>query len=209
MKEIKDGIIKTAIFDMDGTIYQLDGDNDGFINSTLHKIIKRNTINYFSRKENISPEEAILLIQEINTKHSHMSLYVADHYHISRKDFFDQVWDIEPQGIVSNFRDSIEVLKELSKTGIELILVTQAPSIWQNKVFTLMGIQNVFKQVITAENFLNKTEVFPNIAKGLNPKTVIAIGDQLDSDIAPAQELGFYTFHVKSPNDLLKLLENE
>lgn len=209
MKKIKDGQIKTAIFDMDGTIYQLDGDNGGWKNSTLQKKVKSNSAKLVSSKENISLSEAEAVIDELNQKGTFLSLYAVEKYGLTRKEFFDEVWNIDPSTIVTNYQEALTVLTELAKLNIELILLTQAPQVWQNNVFTFLNLQNIFSEIHTGENYLHKADVFPLIAKTRNPKTILSVGDQIHTDIAPAEEQGFHTFHATSPKDLLKLINND
>jgi len=208
MKVVKDGPIKTAIFDMDGTIYQLDGDNGGWKNSTLQKIVKVNSAKLVAKRENISLTKAKYIIDELNQKGTFLSLYAVEKYNITRKEFFDEVWNINAESIVTNYKEALEVITELAKIKIELILLTQAPQVWQKNVFSFLGLHNIFNEIHTGENFLHKTDVFPLIAKSRNPQTVLAIGDQLDTDITPAAKEGFCTFHVTSPLDLLKLVND-
>ena len=209
MKELSEGKIKTIVFDMDGTIYQLDGDDNSFKNSSLHQKVKENTLKFFSEKEGVSKEEAQKIVDEINSKNIFPSTYAAEKYNITRKDFFDIVWNIDPNSIVTNYEEAIKVISEIAKMNIELILLTQAPRIWKNNVFAFLKINDIFAETYTGEEYMHKTEMFPKIAKSRNPLTVLSIGDQIETDIAPAKEQGFYTFHVNSPKDLLKLIQNE
>ncbi len=209
MRVIKDGQIKTAIFDMDGTIYQLDGDNGGWKNSTLQKKVKSNSAKLVSEKENITLEEAEAIIEDLNQKGTFLSLCAVEKYGLTRKEFFDEVWNIDPSTIVNNYQEALTVLAELAKQKIELILLTQSPQVWQNNVFSYLNLHNIFAEIHTGENYLHKTDIFPLIAQARNPKTVLSVGDQLHSDITPASEQGFHVFHVTSPKDLLKLINND
>ncbi len=209
MKEFREGKIKTTIFDMDGTIYQLDGDNNGFKNSSLHKKVKENTLKFFAEKEGISQEEAQKIIDGINSKNVFPSTFAAERYNITRKDFFDEVWNIDPNSIVTNYEDAIKVISEIAKMDIEMILLSQAPRVWKNNVFAFLNISDIFAEAYTGEEYMHKTEMFPKIAKSRNPLTVLSIGDQIETDITPAKEQGFYTFLVNSPKDLLKLIQDE
>lgn len=209
MKEIREGKIKTIVFDMDGTIYQLDGENNGFKKSSLHKNVKQNTLRYFAEKEGVSPEEAQSIVDDINKLGVFPSVYAANKYKITRKDFFDNVWNIDPQAIVTNYQNAVEVITKLAEQNIELILLTQAPKIWQTNVLTFLNINNLFSTIRTGEEYMEKIEILTEISKTRQPHTVLAVGDQIETDIAPAKELGFHTFHVNSPNDLLQLVQNE
>lgn len=209
MKKITDGTIKTIIFDMDGTIYQLDGDNNGFKNSSLHKLMTKNTINFFSEKESISIQDAQKLFDKLNEDHSFPSVYASEKYDITRKDFFDIVWNIDPNQIVCNFEVAVSVIQELAKRNTELILLSQAPKVWQKSVFQFLKINDLFTEIYTGEDYLHKIEMFPKISKTRHPHTILSVGDQLETDILPAKKLGFRTLHVTSPNDLLQLIQNE
>lgn len=192
---------------MDGTIYQLNGENNGYKNSSLHKEVKKNAAKFFSEREQVSLEDGLKIVEDLNNSGSILSLHAMEKYGIPKKDFYESVWNIDPQSIVVNYQEAVEVITELANRNIELILLTQSPQIWQSNVFTFIGLNNLFAKIFTADSYINKSEVYSQIAKTKNPKTILAIGDQLESDILPAQELGFFTFLVSSPKDLKNIFQ--
>jgi len=196
----------TVIFDMDGTIYELDGDNNGFKNSSLHKAVKNNTVDFISKNEGVSKPSAEVILDELSEKNIYPSIYASEKYDITRKEFFDVVWNIDPSSIVKNYQEAVQVISEISKRNINLILLTQAPKVWQSNVFVFLNIQDLFSEIYTGEDYIHKNEVFPKIAQSRQPHSILAIGDQIETDINPAKDQGFSTFHVNSPRDLLQLI---
>jgi FMN phosphatase YigB (HAD superfamily) len=72
-----------------------------------------------------------------------------------------------------------------------------------------MELDAYFEQILTLEDYWNsKKEAFTMIKNNLwiSSSNIISVGDQEDSDILPAQELGMQTLHVKWPHDLIRLL---
>ncbi len=72
-----------------------------------------------------------------------------------------------------------------------------------------MAIKHYFDEILTLEDYWStKQEAFTKIQlkTGITAKELISIGDQIHSDIIPAQRLGMQTFHVTWPKDLLRLL---
>ena len=90
----------------------------------------------------------------------------------------------------------------LKKTK-KLIGLTAAPKIWALKVLEYLELTDIFQQVYTAEDFIeSKHEVMSLALKNSNlkPEEFLAIGDQFESDIKPAQALQMQTFLVFNSN---------
>jgi FMN phosphatase YigB (HAD superfamily) len=198
--------IETAVFDMDGTLYQIDGKDTGYEGSNLEKKVNENALQLIQDRESCDLKIAQELLQLGLQDEIGLSNFLSQRYGITREEYFEAIWDIPPEEIVQNYEVAVEVLQKLKESELILILLTAAPMVWQQNVFNYLGLDSFFSEIYTAESFGNKGEIFEQLAQRFSPATTISIGDQFKSDIEPADALGFLTLLVKSPNDLLTIL---
>ncbi|MDO8487881.1 MAG: HAD family hydrolase [bacterium] len=202
----KETILKAIIFDMDGTLYQLDGKENTIIGSTLINQVIANSVAYVRSREDISEAEAKSIIVQAMQDEVGISRVMAQRYSISRRDYFNSAWNIEPDLIVKEFTAAVAVLRQLKVTGgLDLILLTAAPSRWMLNVINYLELEGIFKEVFSGEDFEKKDEVFVRLAEKYS-KLALSVGDQEHTDIIPAQKAGLLTLLIKHPNDLSQLL---
>lgn len=199
---------KIFIFDMDGTLYRLDGTDNGFKGSTLEAKVKENATQFIQQKENCTPEDANQIRDEGVNDSIGLSRYLGQRYGISRETYFDTVWNINPQGIIQPYASSVDAIQKLTETGAKLILLTSAPKIWAEKVLTYLGVADLFEIVFTGEQFETKEEIFRLLAGWYKPENVCSVGDQEQTDIIPAQQNGFNTVQIRSDADFEVLTKN-
>lgn len=199
--------IETAIFDMDGTLYQIDGNTTGYKNSSLESSVNANALQFILETEGCDKKQAKEILQEALLDEIGISNFLSRKYQITRKDYFNIIWNISPTGIIQNFETAVKIVNQVKTLGLNLILLTSAPAVWQETVVKYLRLSNIFDEIYAADSFGNKDEVFKQLAQRFSPSTSISIGDQLETDIKPAQELGFLTLLVKSPSELTKLLQ--
>jgi FMN phosphatase YigB (HAD superfamily) len=195
------------VYDMDGTLYQLDGENNGYKRSTLEQCVLRNAKQFIMTREGCTSEEASATLQKGLNEKIGVSSYLAEKYGISRTEYFDEVWNIDPVGIVRNFQPAqslVRIFKQASPSE-KTILLTSAPRIWAEKVLEYIGIRDVFEQLYTGEQYGTKEEIFALLAGRYNPSNIMSIGDQEATDILPAQKYGINGILIKSPSDLEQL----
>ncbi|MFH1280673.1 MAG: HAD family hydrolase [Candidatus Beckwithbacteria bacterium] len=197
---------QVIILDMDGTLYELDGENNGYSGSSLETKVLDNCRLFIVNKESCSPEQAEMIMNQGLRDRIGLSNFLAQRYGITRKQYFDEVWDIDPQGIVFNYQIPVEAITKLSQTGKKLVLLTSAPQVWQQRVAKFLGIRQYFESVYTGEDFSQKEEIFSMLAQRYEPFKILSIGDQEPTDIAPAAALGLSTLLIRNPNDLERLL---
>lgn len=194
------------IIDMDGTLYQLDGERGGYTGSKLEKNVFENAINFIKIREDCSTDEASAIYASGVAEPVGLSNYLSERYGISRSDYFDSVWDIDPTAIVQQYEIPVQTIRELKQTNIKLILVTSAPRVWMKRVLETLGIQDAFELIFTGEQFGTKNEIFKRLAGWYVPSNVVSIGDQEKTDITPAKAYGFRTLLVTSPAEVSNIL---
>lgn len=199
--------IETFIFDLDGTLYQIDGNASGYKGSSLEASVIKNAKAYILETENCTEEEANQILQQALKDSVGISRFLSERYNISRQEYFGTVWNISPVGIVKNFEIAVQVINRIRDLNLNLILLTTAPTVWQKTVLAFLGLSDHFSEIYTGDSFSNKREIFEQLAQRFSPNTSLSVGDQLETDIKPAEELGFLTLHIKSPNDLLTVLQ--
>lgn len=195
------------IFDMDGTLYELDGAKKGFKGSRLEGQVLMRAKRFIMEREDIGEQVASQLLGVALSDEIGVSRFLSERYGISRKDYFDFVWDIDPDGIITNYTMSQEVLRVLKKNdpSIKFIILTSAPKKWAQKVLSYLELDDLFESVYTGEQYGKKDEIFYMLS-GRYKGEVTSVGDQLQTDIMPAEKLGMNTVKVDGPDDLESLI---
>lgn len=195
---------QVVVFDMDGTLYELDGANKGFKGSRLESKVLQNARNFIKDKERCDDAEVQMILDQALQDPIGISKYLARRYHISRLDYFNIVWNINPTGIVQNYEVPAQMIRQLKNVDQQkkLILLTSAPRVWAQQVLDFIGIKDSFEVLYTGEQFGNKDEIFTMLAGRYIPSNILSVGDQIETDIKPAEKLGINTFQVSSPTDL-------
>lgn len=203
MTEIKKSV---KIFDMDGTVYRLTSPGNTYQGSSLEAQVNANARRLilargWANKDTVDEVMSAGLSDRVG-----LSNYLQNKFGITRQDYFDEVWNINPDGMLQDYEEAVEVIRALAATST-LILLTSAAKVWQEQVCNYLGISSLFDRVITAEDFKTKDEVFEKLSDEFDATESISIGDQLQTDIEPAAKYGFQTLLVEKPQDIKQLLE--
>jgi len=192
---------KLIIFDLDGTLYKLDGGS--FLNSKLNKKILKNVVKYIQKKLKKNKKEAEIILKKIKKKYGeNISIGLENDFKINRYDYFNFVWDIQPSQYIKKYPNLKKILAKLNK-NYEFVLMSDAPCIWINNVLNELDINIFFKnKIFSGEG--NKRKIFNNrfdeLIKKYNfkPEQIVTIGDQEESDIIPAKKLGIKTIYINN-----------
>lgn len=190
---------RLLVFDLDGTLYELDAPS--YSDSSLSDEVNSRKREFFENKlgvENV--EESLSKLRKEYGEDT--SLAVEKEYGIDRSEYFDFVWDIDPEGIIERY-DCLDNVMNLE--GRKAILTT-APRIWADKVIDNLGIRDNFEYVQTGEPDHRKPlkDAYWHLLDQMDikPERGIMIGDQEDHDIIPANEIGMKTVYLGGESDI-------
>lgn len=190
---------KTIIFDMDGTLYKFKGDS--FKSSGLYDVVIANTLVYISSKLEKSETEAQEILDLVFKKYGNsISIGLEKEFKIDRYDYFDFAWNIEAKNYVQPNPQLKPFLLSL-ENNFDLVLLSDAPKIWVRIVLDYLGVGEIFKDNVfsgegdTRKEFGNAFEIICK-KMGIETNMCIAVGDQEETDIAPAKKMGMKTVFV-------------
>lgn len=205
-EQISSSSFDTIVTDMDGTVYSFKGESNRYKGSTLEQAVKNNLIKLIVEQDGLSFDEALQLVESVEASGKYFSVHFGQKYNLTRKDFFDIVWDINPDEHIANFEIPKKKLQELKSKGKKIVLLTSAPSMWAKRVVQHLGLDRIIDEIITAEYFDIKSDIFKRISQEYIPGRTLSIGDQEDTDIIPAEELGLITLHISHPREFSRII---
>ncbi|MDO8640509.1 MAG: HAD family hydrolase, partial [Nitrosarchaeum sp.] len=190
---------KTIIFDMDGTLYQFkDG---GIKGSGIYTVVVENTILYISKQLNKTSPEAQAMFDLILKKYGNsFSIGLEKEFKIERYGYFNFTWNIDPANYIK-FDQNTQSLLLNTKNNFNMVLLSDAPRMWVNKVLKQLGVEEIFEgRIFTGEGNVRKEfgNAFENVVETLHldPKECISIGDQESTDIILSKKIGMKTVHI-------------
>jgi FMN phosphatase YigB (HAD superfamily) len=190
------------IFDMDGTLYRFDkGQGQTFTSSQFYTDLRSNAYSFFMERRGLSRGEAIAEYERIKEKYDgEVSLGVESEYGIDRYEYFDNTWNLNPEGYIEKDTDLHEMFEQLQG---RIALLTAAPRVWALNVLSYLDIEQLFDgRLYTGEPDERKPSpvVFQRIADefGVSTRDVFSVGDQEYSDIVPANSIGMKTILIGS-----------
>ncbi len=191
--------IKTIIFDLDGTLYELKGGS--FIKSGIYGEMIQNTILFISSRLGINLQQATDTLTSIRKIYGNeISIGIEVVLRLDRLEYFNFAWDIDPSQYVQYEPKLADMLSRLSQ-DYQLIVLTDAPRVWAKNVLALLGLTDIFKgNAYTGESDVRKSNgtAHAQLVKKLKLKAenCIFVGDEVTDDLLPAKNLGMTTVLV-------------
>lgn len=201
--------IQWYIFDLDGTLYDFWGTTFG--TSRLWVKVKERYFMLIQEWDLWDPSGLYNGMIEVERKEKiGISQQLANVTWKTRWEILALIWwPIDTGSVIENDHYSKQIIPALSEMDKQIFLVTAAPKIWASKALEFMALSQYFQQVLTLEDFGSlKKEAFSRIQKEswIEVDQFISVGDQMHSDIVPAEELWMQSLYVTSQKDLLNLI---
>jgi len=184
---------------MDGTLYEFK--RGSFKRSGLYGAVINKTLLYISKQLKKTKIEAREILDLIMNKYGNsISIGLEKEFHIDRYDYFNFAWDIEAEKYV-RFNEDIKSLLNNLKKNYNIVLLSDAPVIWINRVLEHLRIKDIFEnRIFSGEGDARKelSNAFEEILKKINTKPCdcIVVGDQVNTDIVPAKKVGARTVYI-------------
>ncbi len=190
------GCIRTVSFDLDGTITDI-----SFVDSVWLEGMPRS----YALKNGVSFEDAKKHVMTEYNKVGRERLEWYDlNYWIEKLGL-----DVSPKGILGSFQNEIrmfpevlEVLKDLRKRGLRLIIVTNARREFVDLELERTNIENYFERVFSStsdfglvKNTVNLYQKVCNVCD-VSPEEIIHVGDDQLFDFDVPNKLGITAFYL-------------
>lgn len=188
--------IKAIIFDLDDTLYDCSG--------TLVLKSKKLAAKIISKALKCSEAEALKLQLELEERlgpKADISREIANLYNLPEefcREISNTINTLEVEDAIL-FPDAIDAINELKRTGYKLFLVTLGKKEWQERKIKVLGLENVFDEIIITDNPLGKEKCFREILikYDLKPEQVLCVGDKIKDEIEVGKRLGMSTALMK------------
>ena len=188
--------IKAIIFDLDDTLYDCSG--------TLVLKSKKLASKIISKAIKCSEAEALRLQLELEERlgpKADISREIANLYNLPEefcREISNTINTLEVEDAIL-FPDAIDAINELKRIGYKLFLVTLGKKEWQERKIKVLGLENVFDEIIITDNPLGKEKCFKEILIKYNlvPEHVLCVGDKIKVEIQVGKRLGMSTALMK------------
>lgn len=184
---------------MDGTLYKFKGGS--LKDSGFYNVIIENTLLYILKRLKKTRTEARKILDFILGKYGDsISIGLEKEFEINRYDYFGFAWNVDVKDHV-RFNSGIKPFLLNIKDNFNLVLLSDAPRIWVNKVLEQLEVGEIFEDCIFSGEGDARKEFgngFNEIIKtlGVDANECIVVGDQEDTDIIPAKKIGMKTIYV-------------
>lgn len=192
------------LFDMDWTLYSFE--NWLYRGSKLEKEVQSNALEILKTLE---WDKYLSKFEEIKFKYwEEFSLAFDELYNIKKEDYFNKVWDIQPDAFIQNNRNIKEVFQFLKTLWYEIYIVSESPKIWINRVLIFLQVNDLLSWIYSWQwNERKSNGLLYERVKNQIWTGYYMVWDQINSDIIMSKKSWFRPIYISS--DSLKSQDTE
>ncbi len=190
--------MNNILFDMDWTLYSFE--NWQYKWSKLEKEVQSNALKLLKILE---WENHLKKFIEIKSKYwEEFSKAFEKIYKLKKNDYFNKVWDINPDWIINDNRNTLEVFNYFNNLNYNLYIVSESPLIWINRVLTYLKIETLITWIYSWQWDKRKSNwlLYEKIKADLWNNSYM-IWDQINSDIVMAKNSWFNTIYISEKKE--------
>ncbi len=197
-------LIKAAVFDLDHTLF------DRY--ATIRETIKIMDANVSPFKSDVPKDTIADIYEYCDRNFIHLGWdRMYDEFlsrgilkdGIKKTDFFKL--HIRPLYMLAAvpFPFTVSTLKKIKDMGLKVGLITNGPHALQYRKLELLGITDMFDEIIVSEDFgahKPNVSIFEEMARRMNlaPSEMLYIGDNPENDIEPSRTVGYTPVWIKT-----------
>lgn len=188
--------MKNILLDMDWTFYGFD--NWKYEWSLLQKEVNKKVLELIKNREPWLNKEEIF--RNITLRYwENFSIAFEELYKISKQDYFNFTWNIDPNWKIIVYENLIEIFKKIKTQEKKIFIVSDAPKIWINKIVQFFNVWDLLDWIYSGEWDLRKSnwKLYEKVIwDWIEPEKSIMVWDQEISDIINAKKLWFPTIYL-------------
>ncbi|MHA1607385.1 MAG: HAD family hydrolase [Candidatus Freyarchaeota archaeon] len=191
--------VRAVVFDVEGTLFKSKSLTDAYRDQVLRLL---------SEKKGLSGESLISELRRVMEElrregyvERPPSTLIAEKLGVTREEFYGAIDKVDPAEHVAPDPELASTLREM-KNSFKLAVLTNLSRKGLRGVFSALGLgEELFDVVLTADD-LDLLKPHPSAFKkvleslGVKPEEAVMVGDMVESDLAPAKELGMKTILV-------------
>lgn len=189
--------MKNILFDMDWTLYSFE--NWKYRWSALEREVQLNALKFLKILE---WDNYMQKFEEIKIQYwEEFSFAFEELYKIKKEDYFNKIWDINPDWLILDNRNVLEVFNYLKDLDYSIYIVSESPLIWINRVLAFLQVNNVLAWIYSWQwnerksNWLLYEKIKSNIWNDY-----YMVWDQINSDVIMSRKSWFKPIYISDNN---------
>jgi len=198
---------KHLFFDLDGTLYPLDGET--FKDSKIYSELMSRSLEFLCSNLGIDEWVAGKKYDDIARRYNFLlSEGFEKEFGLPREKYLDFAWDMNPSKYMSK-NPALKCMLSRLSPNYRLSILSDAPNVWISRVLKYLEINNIFQNIFSGGSLRVRKNngLFEYALKvlGADAQDCCMIGDELENDVQLPIEHGLKSIHLRDGTDILDI----